>query len=63
MVLLIVIMVSLHAVGAISLFKTGFGAFSLNNPIFYVPMGGLVVVAIPVQSSRHVSGFLHRKGK
>jgi len=62
MVLLIVIMVSLHAVGAISLFKTGFGAFSLNNPIFYVPMGGLVVVAI-LFKFRHVSGFLHRKGK
>jgi hypothetical protein len=61
MVLLIIIVVSLHAVGAISFSKTGFGAFSLNNPIFYVLIG-LFLAFVPFKL-KHLLGLLHRKEK
>jgi len=61
MVVLIIIVVNLHAMSAISLFTTGFGAFSLNNPILYILMGLFLVIVL--FKFKHVSGFLYRKKK
>jgi ferredoxin-NADP reductase len=61
MVLLIIVVVSLHAVGAISLSKTSFGAFSLNNSIFYVLIG--LFFAFVLFKFKHLLGLLHRKEK
>ncbi len=61
MVLLIIGAASLHAVGAIFLSKIDFGAFSLNNPIFYVVIGLLFILAM--FKLKHLLGFLHRKEK
>jgi hypothetical protein len=59
-VLLIIIMVSFHAFGAILLFQTVREAFSLHNPILYVLIG-LFFAAGVLFKFVHVSGFLHRK--
>lgn len=45
-VLLIIVAVSLHVVGAMFLFKGGFDARSLDNPLSYVLIGLFVVFAI-----------------
>jgi len=57
--LLIIIVVSLHAVGGILLLKTGLAGFSVHNPIAYVLIGLCLVFA--VFKLRHVVGFMHRK--
>jgi hypothetical protein len=46
MVLMIVGAVTLHVGGPIFLFQTGFGAFSLNNPISSVLIGVFFVFAL-----------------
>jgi len=61
MVLLIIVVVNLHAVSAIFLSTTGFGAFSLNNPIIYVLIGVFLVFVL--FKFRHLLGLLHRKKK
>jgi len=60
-VVMIIVAVSLHAVGAVLLSQTGFGAFSLNNPISYVLIGLFFVVAM--FKLKHLFGFMHRKEK
>ena len=60
-VLMIIVAINLHAVGAIFLSKTGSGAFSLNNPIFYVLIG--LFFAFVLFKLKHVLGLLHRKEK
>jgi ferredoxin-NADP reductase len=61
MVVLIIAVVTLHAVGAIFLSQTSFGAFSLTNPIFYVLIG--LVFVFVLFKLWHLSSLLHRKGK
>lgn len=61
MVLMVIAVVNLHAVIPILLAKTGFGAFSLNNPIFSVLIGLLFVFTL--FKLKHLWGFLHRKKK
>ncbi len=58
---LIIIVVSLHAVGGIVLLKTGLGDFSVHNPIAYALIGLPVVFAI--FKLKHVVGVVHRKNK
>ena len=60
-VVMIIIAVNLHAVGAILLSKTGFGVFSLSNPISYVLIGLFFVAAM--FKLKHLLGFMHRKEK
>jgi ferredoxin-NADP reductase len=58
-VLMIIVAVSLHAVGGIFLLETGFGAFSLHNPISYVMVGMFFVIAM--FKLKHLVGFMRRR--
>jgi ferredoxin-NADP reductase len=63
-VLLIIIMVSIHAFGAIALSKMVFGTFSLNNPFLYVLIGlflAIVLLKVALFKFKPLSGLLHRK--
>jgi hypothetical protein len=59
--LLIIIAVSLHAVGGFLLLKTGLDGFPVHNPIAYILIGLSLVFA--VFKLKHVVGFIHRKEK
>ncbi|HEU5101184.1 MAG TPA: hypothetical protein VFU22_19305 [Roseiflexaceae bacterium] len=59
MILLSIIILSLHAVGGIVLLKTGFGAFSLHNPIAYLLIGLSLIIAL--FKLNHVVGFMRRR--
>ena len=60
-VLVILVVVILHVGAAISLVKSGLGESFLTNPIFYVMIGLMLVVA-PFKL-KHFLGFMHRKKK
>lgn len=59
--LLIIVVVTLHIGAAISLFKSGLGESFLANPIFYVMIGLMLLIA-PFKF-KHILGFMHRKKK
>src|SRR6266487_4480487 len=58
--LVIIVAVVLHAAAAISLSKTGFGAFLLHNPISYVMIGLMLVVMFKLKF-KYLLGFMHGK--
>jgi ferredoxin-NADP reductase len=60
-VFVILVVVILHVGAAISLVKSGLGESLLTNPIFYVMIGLMLVVA-PFKF-KHFLGFMHRKKK
>lgn len=58
-VLMIIVAISLHAVGGLLLWQTGLETFSLHSPLTYIMIGALVVLAI--FKLKHVLGFIRRK--
>ncbi len=58
--LVIVAVVIMHVGAATTVFKNGF-PFSLNNPLFYL-MLGLMLIVIPFKF-KHMWSFIHRKRK
>src|SRR5439155_19201348 len=57
-VLIVIAAVILHAAAAISLYKTGFGASLLKNPISYVMIGVMLVLMFKL---KYLLGFMRRK--
>src|SRR5262245_50630069 len=60
-ILLMIVAISLHAVGGMLLLQTGLAGFSIHNPIAYILIGVSLVFA--VFKLKHVVGFIHRKEK
>jgi hypothetical protein len=57
---LILIMISVHAFGAVLLSNMVFSVFSLHNPILYV-LVGLVFGAFVLLKFKHVLGHVRRR--
>jgi hypothetical protein len=59
--IVVMIMVTLHILGALFLSTTGSSAFSFSNPISYIMIGLLLVFA--VFKLKHLLGLIRRKEK